>query len=96
MPLGTGGRGALAWVDLGPQDGSQRERVPANVLAVSGGWSPTVHLFIKMSAYRGSANSFAVVGLEAKNPAELYNDPPYECVWIPGPDSLTWAPGSTS
>lgn len=33
-----------------------------------------------------------MVGLEAKNPAELYNDPPYECVWIPGPESVTWAP----
>lgn len=51
-----------------------------------------VHLFIKMSAYRGSPNSFAIIGLEAKNPAELYNNPPYECVWIPGPESLTWAP----
>ncbi|XP_024382490.1 galactan beta-1,4-galactosyltransferase GALS1 isoform X2 [Physcomitrium patens] len=51
-----------------------------------------VHLFIKMSAYRGGSNSFAIIGLEAKNPGELYNDPPYECVWIPGPDSLVWAP----
>lgn len=51
-----------------------------------------VHLFIKMSAYRGSPKSFAIIGLEAKNPAELYNNPPYECVWIPGPESLTWAP----
>ena len=45
VPLGTGGRGGLAWVDLGPRDGSQRDRVPADLLAVSGGWSPAVHLF---------------------------------------------------
>ena len=45
VPLGTGGRGGLAWVDLGPRDGSRRERVPADLLAVSGGWSPAVHLF---------------------------------------------------
>lgn len=42
-----------------------------------------VHLFIKMSAHRGGPNTFVVVGLEAKNPAELYSDPPYECAWIP-------------
>ena len=45
VPLGTGGRRGLAWVDLGPLDGSRRERVPADLLAVSGGWSPSVHLF---------------------------------------------------
>ncbi len=45
VPLATGGRGGLAWVDLGPCDGSRRERVPADLLAVSGGWSPAVHLF---------------------------------------------------
>ena len=45
MPLGTGGRGGLRWVDIGPPDGSRRERVPADLLAVSGGWSPSVHLF---------------------------------------------------
>lgn len=45
VPLGTGGRGGLAWVDLGPFDGSRRDRVPADLLAVSGGWSPAVHLF---------------------------------------------------
>jgi len=45
VPLATGGRRGLAWVDLGPQDGARRERVPADLLAVSGGWSPAVHLF---------------------------------------------------
>ncbi|CAK9189493.1 unnamed protein product [Sphagnum troendelagicum] len=42
-----------------------------------------VHLFIKMSAYRGGSNTFAIIGLEAKEPARLYEDPPYECEWIP-------------
>ena len=45
VPLATGGRGGLAWVDLGPLDGARRDRVPADLLAVSGGWSPTAHLF---------------------------------------------------
>ena len=45
VPLGTGGRGGLRWVDIGAADGSRRERVPADLLAVSGGWSPSVHVF---------------------------------------------------
>lgn len=48
-----------------------------------------VHLFIKMSAHRGGPNTFVVIGLEAKNPAELYSDPPYECVWIPAAATTT-------
>ena len=45
VPLGTGGRRGVSWVDLGPQDGARRERMPVDLLAVSGGWSPAVHLF---------------------------------------------------
>lgn len=51
-----------------------------------------VHLFIKMSAHRGGPNSFAIVGLEAKEPAALYYNPPYECVWVPAPGSTKRKP----
>jgi sarcosine oxidase subunit alpha len=46
--LGTLGRNGVRLVDLGPADAtSPRQttlRVPASVVAVSGGWSPAVHL----------------------------------------------------
>jgi sarcosine oxidase subunit alpha len=43
---GTGGRHGVRWADLAPlADLSRRERVPVDLVAVSGGWSPAVHLF---------------------------------------------------
>jgi len=43
---GTGGRHGVRWADLAPlADLSMRERVPVDLVAVSGGWSPAVHLF---------------------------------------------------
>lgn len=47
--LGTGSRGGVTTVDIGPVDASSRrgrtERVAATVVATAGGWSPTVHLY---------------------------------------------------
>lgn len=47
--LGTGGRSGVRWADLGPADATTRnaasERVPVDLIAVAGGWSPSVHLF---------------------------------------------------
>ncbi len=55
VPLRAIGRDGVRLVDLGPQDAtSPREavmRVPADLLAVSGGWSPSLHL---LSQARGS------------------------------------------
>ncbi len=66
VPLGTGGRGGLAWVDLGPRDGSRRDRVPADLLAVSGGWSPAVHLFSQAGgALQWDADLAAFVPMQA-------------------------------
>ncbi len=46
LPVGTAGRHGLRWVDLAPRENlAARERVPADLLATSGGWSPAVHLF---------------------------------------------------
>jgi len=46
VPVGTGGRHGLRWVDIAPRANlAARERIPADLLAVSGGWSPAVHLF---------------------------------------------------
>jgi sarcosine oxidase subunit alpha len=46
--LGTIGRDGVRLVDLGPADATSARaatmRLPADLLAVSGGWSPTVHL----------------------------------------------------
>ncbi len=43
---GTGGAHGVRWADLAPlADLSVRERVPVDLVAVSGGWSPAVHLF---------------------------------------------------
>ncbi|KAL3695315.1 hypothetical protein R1sor_009391 [Riccia sorocarpa] len=39
-------------------------------------------LWIHFSAYRGSSNSFAVVGLGPK-PLHVYGDPGFECYWEP-------------
>ena len=45
VPVATGGSGGLRWVDLAPtSDLATRERVSADLLAISGGWSPAVHL----------------------------------------------------
>lgn len=38
------------------------------------------YLFVKMSAYRGGLNTFAVVGLASK-PLHIYGKPQYECEW---------------
>jgi sarcosine oxidase subunit alpha len=47
--LRTHGRGGVRMADLGPADATSVRtatlRVPADLIAVSGGWSPTVHLF---------------------------------------------------
>jgi len=46
--LGTIGREGVTLVDLGPPDATSRRaatmRVPADLVALSGGWSPSVHL----------------------------------------------------
>jgi len=44
--IGTGGRGGIESVRLATQGGT--ERIGADVLAVSGGWNPTVHLACHM------------------------------------------------
>ncbi len=45
VPVNTGGRHGLRWVDVAPRDNlAARERIPADVVAISGGWSPAVHL----------------------------------------------------
>ena len=45
VPVGTGGRHGVKWVDLALRDAlSNRERVRCDLLAISGGWSPSVHL----------------------------------------------------
>ena len=47
--LATGSHGGVTAVDIGPADASSRhrrtQRVAASVVATSGGWSPTVHLY---------------------------------------------------
>ncbi|GLJ39209.1 hypothetical protein SUGI_0799880 [Cryptomeria japonica] len=45
------------------------------------------YLFIQMGAYRGGANTFAVVGLASK-PLHVYGKPGFECEWIPGDSTL--------
>ena len=45
VPVATGGRHGVRWVDVAPRDDlSRRERVRADLVAMSGGWSPSVHL----------------------------------------------------
>ncbi|KAH7661972.1 hypothetical protein IHE45_15G099800 [Dioscorea alata] len=44
------------------------------------------YLFIQMGAYRGGANSFAVVGLGSK-PLHVFSKPTFTCVWTPTKDS---------
>lgn len=42
----TGGRHGIRWADLAPLDSlAARERIAVDAVAVSGGWSPAVHLF---------------------------------------------------
>lgn len=43
--------------------------------------------FVLMSAYRGGADTFAVVGLSSK-PLHLYGKPTYQCLWVPHDDPL--------
>ncbi|MCW3474379.1 sarcosine oxidase subunit alpha family protein [Limobrevibacterium gyesilva] len=43
---GVGGRRGIRWAEVAPLASlSTRERLPADLVAVSGGWSPAVHLF---------------------------------------------------
>lgn len=39
-------------------------------------------LFVQMGAYRGGANTFAVVGLASK-PIHVFGQPWYKCEWVP-------------
>ena len=42
----TGGFDGIVWADIGPADASgATERVPCDIVANSGGWTPVVHLF---------------------------------------------------
>ncbi len=42
----TGGRHGIRWADIAPLEQlAARERIAVDVVAVSGGWSPAVHLF---------------------------------------------------
>ncbi len=42
----TGGLDAILWADIGPADASgTAERVPCDIVATAGGWTPVVHLF---------------------------------------------------
>jgi sarcosine oxidase subunit alpha len=42
----TGGRHGVRWADIAPLANlSARERIPVDAVAISGGWSPAVHLF---------------------------------------------------
>jgi sarcosine oxidase subunit alpha len=43
--LGTGGRLRVAWADLAPAAGGPAERIACDLIAMSGGWTPSVHLF---------------------------------------------------
>ena len=43
--LGTGGHLRVASVDLAPVAGGPAERVPSDLVAMSGGWTPSIHLF---------------------------------------------------
>lgn len=46
MVRATGGRHGVRWADIAPLATlSARERIPVDAIAVSGGWSPAVHLF---------------------------------------------------
>ncbi|KAK8947339.1 hypothetical protein KSP39_PZI006914 [Platanthera zijinensis] len=44
------------------------------------------HLFIQMGAYRGSATSFAIVGLASK-PLHIFGKPIFRCEWHPSSSS---------
>ncbi|KAJ0982908.1 hypothetical protein J5N97_011163 [Dioscorea zingiberensis] len=44
------------------------------------------YLFIQMGAYRGGANTFAIVGLGSK-PLHVFSNPTFRCVWIPHSDT---------
>ncbi|KAL8229366.1 hypothetical protein R6Q57_014266 [Mikania cordata] len=48
------------------------------------GYGTAAYNFILMSAYRGGADTFAVIGLSSK-PLHLFSKPSYICQWIPHP-----------
>ncbi|KAH6796063.1 hypothetical protein C2S51_037049 [Perilla frutescens var. frutescens] len=50
--------------------------------------------FIFMSAYRGGADTFAVIGLSSK-PLHVYGKPSYECQWVPRHNSTANATVTT-
>jgi sarcosine oxidase subunit alpha len=44
--VGTGGRHGVRWADVAPLDNlAERTRLSVDLVAISGGWSPSVHLF---------------------------------------------------
>eukprot|EP00253_Pinus_taeda_P028181 PITA_28181 len=45
-------------------------------------YGSAAYLFIQMGAYRGGANTFAIIGLASK-PLHVYGKPRFECEWIP-------------
>ncbi len=62
--LGTGGRLRVASIDLAPVAGGPPERVPCDVVAMSGGWTPSIHLF---SQSRGKMRWDAEIGAFVPN-----------------------------
>ncbi|KAL8248913.1 hypothetical protein R6Q59_005781 [Mikania micrantha] len=48
------------------------------------GYGTAAYNFILMSAYRGGADTFAVIGLSSK-PLHMFSKPSYICRWIPHP-----------
>ena len=62
--LGTGGRLRVRHVDLAPVAGGPPERVACDLLAMSGGWTPSIHLF---SQSRGKMRWDEAVGAFVPN-----------------------------
>ncbi|KAL8229367.1 hypothetical protein R6Q57_014267 [Mikania cordata] len=54
------------------------------VKRIFNGYGTAAYNFILMSAYRGGADTFAVIGLSSK-PLHLFSKPSYICQWIPHP-----------